>query len=113
MKFQLQDGESIQNVHIDEDDKGNIIVSLQSVEDVTAILEANKKAQRDVEAHGRRTMGQGTQTSMYQLGELSALQVHELMKQGIWDDDAALRRWFNDLDNELWRIDPKVRRSGI
>lgn len=109
MKFDLKDGDTVQRYHLETNDNGDVIVNVQSLEDVTKILEQNKDAQKD----GRKYFGKGTQTSMYQLGELSTLQVHELMKSGIWEDDAALRRWFNDLDNELWRIDPKRRKSGV
>lgn len=100
MKFVLPDsGNAWQEVNIREDADGNIIVDTVSVEDTTEVIESNKRAQ----AANRQTMGKGTQTSMFKLGEISALQAYELMKQGIFQDDKALRRWFGDLDNYLWR----------
>lgn len=108
MKFKLPDGEGYQEITLRDGDGGGVIIDIISKEDVSAILESNKKAQLG----NRAFMGKGTQTSMYQLGEISALMAFELEKQGIFQDDNALRRWFRDLDNYLWRVDPYKRRGG-
>ena len=110
MKFALPDGDNAwQEITIRENDKGDIVIDMYSAEDMTAIIEANKIAQSEK----RRTLGKGTQTSMYHLGSLGAVQAHELIKKGIFQDDDALRKWFNDLDNYLWRTVDKVRRGGM
>lgn len=108
MKFVLPDGAGWQEVNIRETPDGDIVVDLQSFEDVTPIIEDNKKRQLGKKEY----WGKGTQTSQYHLGQLSALKAHELMKQGIYQDDNALRRWFNDLENYLWRTVHKKRRGG-
>lgn len=105
MKFKLPDGEGFQEITIREDVNGDVVVDLISKEDVTAILEANKRAQRSAPT----TLGKGTQTSMVHLAELSCLQAHMLMEEGVFWDDNALRKWCNDLDNYLWRVKEKKR----
>jgi len=109
MKFKLPDGDSAwQEVSISETANGDIKVDVYSAEDVTKVIEANKRAQSDTPL----TLGKGTQTSMKKIGSLSATMAHELMKKGIYQDDNALRRWFNDLDNYLWRTTAKTRKGG-
>jgi len=109
MKFTLPDSDGChQEIVLEDAGKGLVTVHMQSKEDVTSIIESNKRAQK----MGRQGMGEGTQESMYKLGELSALQTHELMKQGIFQDDKALRKWFDDLNNYLWRTAAKKRKGG-
>lgn len=108
MRFLLPDGSAWQEFTIHSAENGKTIVEIVPKEDVTPVIEDNKKAQTGP----KQTLGKGTQTSMYKLGQLSALKAHQLMKQGIYQDDAALRRWFNDLDNYLWRTVHKKRRWG-
>ena len=109
MKFNLPDGDGFQEITIREGDNGQVHIDLVSKEDVTEILEANKKAQRE----GRAYLGKGTQTSAYRLGQVSPLMMLELTKKGIWQDDNALRKWFKDLDNYLWRVDPYRRKNAV
>jgi hypothetical protein len=108
MKFILPDGDAWQEVTIRDGENGDVIVEMQSKEDVSIILNENKKAQKGP----RQTMGKGTQTSQYKLGQISALKTHQLMQQGIFYDDKRLRKWFADLDNELWRTMHKKRMSN-
>ena len=106
MKFNLPDaGGGYQEITITEGGKGSTIVTIQSKEDVEGVIEKNKRALTS----DRQYMGKGTQTSMYKLGELSALKAHQLMKDGTFWDDKALRKWFADLDNYLWRCTNKTR----
>lgn len=97
-RFVIRDGEKT----------GDVVIETYHAEDVDSIIESNKKQQ----LNGKQTLGKGTQTSMYKLGELSNLQAFNLMQQGIFFDDKALRKWFNDLDNYLWRTVDKTRKGG-
>lgn len=97
-KYKLRTGEKPENV----------IVETYSQENNDDIIEDNKRQQ----AEAKQTLGKGTQTSMYKLGQLSHLQTFMLMNQGVFFDDKALRGWFNDLDNYLWRTVNKKRRGG-
>lgn len=110
MKFELDDGNGvIQQFKLEADSKGNVIVTTAFKENVDEVIEDNKRQQID----GKQVMGKGTQTSMYKLGQLSNLQAFMLMQQGVFFDDKSLRKWFNDLDNYLWRTAEKKRRGGI
>jgi len=109
MKFQIDDGNGvIQEFELDADKKGNVVVNTMLKEDVSEILEDNKRQQ----SFGRQTMGKGTQTSMYKLGQISNMQAYMLIQQGIFQDDKALRKWFHDLDNYYWRTVDKSRKGG-
>ncbi len=104
MKFNLPDGDGYQEITI-RDTADGVVVDMVNKEDVSAILEANKRARLELPS----TLGRGTQTSAHQIADISALQAHMLMKQGVFWDDKALRRWCNDLDNYLWRVREKKR----
>ena len=107
--FELNDGNGvIQQFKLEADKKGNVVVSTGLREEVDQILEDNKRQQND----SKQYMGKGTQTSMYKLGQISNLQAHMLIEQGVFFDDKALRKWFNDLDNYLWRTAEKKRKGG-
>lgn len=111
MKFNLTDQYGVvQEFEIkDGERRGDVVIHSRLKEDVGEILESNKQQQKD----GRQVMGKGTQTSQYKLGELSNLQAYMLMQQNIFWDDKALRRWFDDLDNYLWRTVEKKRKGGM
>lgn len=109
MKFELDDGNGvIQQFKLDADSTGKVIVTTAFKENVDEIIDDNKRQQSDA----KQVMGKGTQTSMYKLGQLSNLQAFMLMQQGVFFDDKALRKWFNDLDNYLWRTAEKKRKGG-
>ena len=109
MKFVVPDGDGAwQEVTIRDTPDGGVQVDMHSVEDVSGLIEENKRAQSEAPM----TLGKGTQSSMKKLGSLSAVMAHELMKKGIYQDDKALRRWFDDLDNYLWRTAVKTRKGG-
>lgn len=44
-----------------------------------------------------------TQNHVQQVAELPAIVVHRLMREGIWRDDKAMRKWLNDRDNRAFR----------
>lgn len=109
MEFSLDDGNGvIQDFKLDADRQGNVTVTSRLREDVSSIIEDNKRLQNE----GEQTIGRGTQTSMRKLGQVSNLQAHMLMQQGIFFDDNAMRKWFRDLDNYLWRTSHKKRKGG-
>ena len=109
MKFTLPDANGAwQEITIKDTLDGGVQVDMHSVEDVSGLIEANKRAQSEKPL----TLGKGTQSSMKKLGSLSAVMAHELMKKGVYQDDNALRRWFDDLDNYLWRTVAKTRKGG-
>ena len=98
MKFILPDGSCNQTIEITETGE----IRIQSWEDVTSVIKANEAERNAGESHIQ--FGKGTQTSMVKLGEVSALKAYQLMKEGIFFDDAKLRGWFKDLDNYLWGV---------
>jgi hypothetical protein len=44
-----------------------------------------------------------TQRHVQQVAELPAIVVHRLMREGIWRDEKAMRKWLNDRDNRAFR----------
>lgn len=57
-------------------------------------------------------LGKGTETSMKKIGSISPITMMNLVEQGIFWDDKALLKWFDDLDNYLWRTTDKTRKGG-
>lgn len=68
--------------------------SVTAEQDVTAVLEANKKAFNDApERYGEWA----------RVAQIPMVIYLDLKKKGILDDQAALKRWLNDPDNRLFR----------
>lgn len=44
-----------------------------------------------------------TQRHAWQVAELPTIVVNRLIREGIWGDDKAMRRWLNDPDNRDFR----------
>lgn len=94
-EFTITDGER----------RGDVIVHTRLKEDIDEMIE-DAKAQRSA---GRQVLGKGTQTSMYKMGQLSNLEAYQLMQQGVFFDDKALRKWFSDRDNEHHRVVDSIK----
>lgn len=78
---------------------------VQEKENVDAVLAANAYERNH---HGEIYAGEGTQTSMKKIGSISPITMMNLIQQGIFWDDKALLKWFDDLDNYLWRTTNKA-----
>lgn len=73
-------------------DKGEYVV--ETVQDVTAIANANKRAYNDTpNKYGDVNKVASIPLSVY----------YELKRKGIADDPVALKRWLNDGDNRVFR----------
>ena len=67
---------------------------IETVQDSTKILEANKRSYNDVSGKfGNHAKVASIPLSVY----------YELKKQGIADDPTALKKWLNQSDNEAFR----------
>lgn len=103
MKFTLPDSAGCwQEITITDGERaGDVKIDLKICQEVDDVLSENAQVRRDGQ---RRYMGEGDNTTMMLLGRLSTLQAHELIKQGIFWDDQALRKWLRNLDNYLWGV---------
>lgn len=79
-------------------------LKVQDRENVDQILANNAYERNHTDGQYR---GKGTQTSMKKIGSISPITMMNLVEQGIFWDDKALIKWFNDLDNYLWRTTNK------
>lgn len=77
----------------------------QQKEDVTDVLRQNEIERRE----GNIYLGEGDNTSAMKVGSISPLMMMNLIKAGIFWDDKALLKWFDDLDNYLWKTSVKGR----
>ena len=67
---------------------------IETVQDSTKILEANKRSYNDVSGKfGNHAKVASIPLSVY----------YELKKQGIADDPTALKKWLNQSDNQAFR----------
>lgn len=99
MKIQISENASIgQKQYWHEDDEGN--VTIQTTQDVTDIIEANKAAYNQVD---ERANWKG---DMHRVGSVPMSVYYDLKRRGILDDQAALKRWLNDPENQVFRTRP-------
>lgn len=77
-------------------------------EDPSAILKQNAYERNHVDDNLKYD-DKGTQSSAKKIGSISPVMMLNLIEQGIFWDDKKLLKWFDDLDNYLWRTTDKVR----
>lgn len=78
-------------------DDSNDTFLIQTTQETTDIVEANKLAYNDApDRMGDLTRVASIPLSLY----------FDLKKKGIADDDAAMKRWLNDPDNRFFRTRP-------
>lgn len=75
-----------------KDDK----IVIATSQDVTAIIEANKRAANAVDKHQK--YGEWSKVASIPMAVY-----HDLKQQGIVDDPARFKRWLNDSDNKFFR----------
>lgn len=74
-------------------------------QDVTDILELSQAEYNSIDERARWKDG------MNHVGRIPLEIVDDLMRCGIWYDDAALERWLDDPANRKWRVRPgRLRR---
>ena len=71
-------------------------VTIESDQDVKAIMEANQFGRKEMDKHTK--WGE-----MSRVASIPLTLYYELQKKGILDDQAAMKKWLNDPDNELFR----------
>lgn len=79
------------------DDEGNI--SLETVQDVSPIIENNRAQFNAVDERAKWGEGQ-------KVASIPMSLFHKLKREGILDDQAAFRRWLNDPENRFFRTRP-------
>ncbi len=85
------------------DQRGSVLKYLQdegdstyevTVQDLDPVLRHVQKA-RETHVQDRE---------MYYVGEIPMEVVERMMRDGSWNDPQALKRWFNDPQNECFRV---------
>jgi hypothetical protein len=74
---------------------------INSVQDVEAIVEANKAAYNGVDERAR--FGKET---FNRVANIPNVVIEDLMQKGIWGDKKKLLRWLDDRDNLAFRTRP-------
>jgi hypothetical protein len=82
--------------YVDYDEATDTFTLVDEI-DPTNLIEWNKKLYN--EAPDR--WGDGAMVS-----KVPMLLRHKLIKEGIWDDPKARKKWLNDSDNRAWRVRP-------
>ena len=82
-------------------------ISLETVQDVTAIIENNKYLYNQVDERARWTDPRCPSVGQVQYASVPALVLRMLWKQTHgFKDQKALKKWMNDPDNKLFRTRP-------
>jgi hypothetical protein len=89
MKTILEQTGTMQKSLVDEDDK-LIAVSRQ---DVSPVIESVKRRREEAMSKDFKPVA-----------EIPDIIVEQMMRDGSWNDPAAIRRWLNDPQNECFRI---------
>lgn len=74
--------------------------TIRPEQDVTPMLELSKAEYNSIDERAR--WGNG----MTHVARIPGILVFDLMKRGIWGDDAAMKKWLNDPDNRFFRTRP-------
>lgn len=85
------------NFHWD-DAEGTFTIS--SKQDVTGIVDTNKSSFSGID---ERANWKG---EWHHVASIPLTVYYELKRQGILDDQAAMKRWLNDRDNRYFRVRP-------
>ncbi|BDC37915.1 hypothetical protein [Paraburkholderia terrae] len=83
--------------HYDESSDTAVI---ETVQDHTAIVEANKASFNSVDERSRYNDG------MHKVATIPLVILQDLKQKGILNDPAALKRWLNDPENRYFRTRP-------
>lgn len=71
--------------------------TITAEQDVTAVIEANKRAYNDApDRHGEWS----------RVAQIPMVVYMDLKKQGILDDQVSMKKWLNDPDNRFFRTRP-------
>jgi hypothetical protein len=81
-----------------EDDDGN--VTIQTVQDVTAVVEANKAAFNQVDEKAN------WKGDLHKVGSIPMSIYFDLQRRGILHDEKRLKVWLNDPENRVFRTRP-------
>lgn len=84
------------NWHTDSD--GNVVI--ESVQDVAPVVELSRA---EFNSFDERTPWKG---DFHKVGSIPIVVWDDLVRRGIANDDAALRRWLDDSDNRAFRTRP-------
>ena len=82
---------------VDHDDGS---VTLQTVQDVGELAEANKQNFNQFDERA------GWKGDMHRVASIPMSIYYDLKRKGILDDQAALKKWLNDADNRVFRTRP-------
>jgi hypothetical protein len=98
-KFLISENASIgQKQYWHEDDEGN--VTIQTVQDISAIVEANKRAYNQVDEKAN------WKGEVHQIGSIPLSIFYNLRDQGILGDQKRMKAWLNDPANQVFRTRP-------
>lgn len=76
---------------------------IEEVQDVEAILDANRAAYNQVDERARF----GDKFNQYtHVARIPAVIVNQMMREGVWGDPQAMKKWLNDRDNAAFRTRP-------
>lgn len=71
-------------------------VTVESDQDVSSIMGSNQTGRKEVDKHTKWG-------DMSRVASIPLTLYYDLKQKGILDDQAAMKKWLNDPDNELFR----------
>ena len=87
-----------QQAHIDNIDNKLII---ESTQDTAPILESNKFERNEFDT--KFNSGQKYNRGFTKVATIPNIIIDKLMREGIWNDKVAMKKWLNDPDNKAFR----------
>ena len=79
-------------------DEDSDTFGIHTEQDVAPAIEANKQLMGEASTHWRG--------DMHLVASIPMSIYFDLKQKGIADDDAAMKRWLNDKDNQVFRTKP-------
>jgi hypothetical protein len=87
-----------QKAHWDQIDEKLII---ESTQDTAPILESNKFERNEFDT--KFNSGQKYNRGFTKVASIPNIVIDKLMREGIWNDKDAMKKWLNDPDNKAFR----------
>jgi hypothetical protein len=93
---------AIQNKIIENLDGSLTSISFQNNSEIKSVVEQNNKDKFEVSRSGK-SQYKGDSTMGHHVARIPMIAVEQMMRDGVWNNQARMKEWLNDPINEPFR----------